>query len=147
LSVYFAYGSNMASSVIATACPRHRYLGRGRLPGFTLAFTRRSVRTGTGVVDAVVDPGGEVWGALYELADSDLEALDRKEGSGWAYARRLVRVFADDGRARDAAAYFVISKAVAPIQPSPEYARRLVEAGQERALPAAYLEELQRLIS
>ncbi len=139
---YFAYASNVSRPVMEAACPRHRYLGRARLPGHRLAFTRRSVRTGTGVADVVVDPEREVWGALYELDEEDLAALDRKEGAGWAYGRQTVRVHTEDGSAHDAVAYVVLSKSPKEIRPSPAYARRLIEAGRERALPQGYVEAL-----
>ena len=89
---YFAYGSNMAESVMAAHCPGHRYIGPADLPEHRLAFTRRSVRTLTGVADIVRADGQSVWGALYELDESDLLAIDRKEGNGSNYERMQVRV-------------------------------------------------------
>jgi gamma-glutamylcyclotransferase len=139
---YFAYGSNMSPAAIDAVSPGHRFLGRARLPGHRLAFTRRSVRTGTGVADIVADPPSVVWGVLYELADADLEPLDRKEGAGWAYARTDVQVFVDDGTRHDALAYVVISKSAVEIAPSAAYARGLLDAGRERGLPADYLAAL-----
>jgi gamma-glutamylcyclotransferase (GGCT)/AIG2-like uncharacterized protein YtfP len=137
----------MSGEVMETACPGHRYLGRARLPGHRLAFTRRSVRTGTGVADLVVDSEREVWGALYEIGRADVEALDRKEGAGWAYERRDVRVLADDGSAHDVLAYVVISKVAAEVPPSAEYARRLIGAARDRGLPEGYVEALSMLLA
>jgi gamma-glutamylcyclotransferase (GGCT)/AIG2-like uncharacterized protein YtfP len=142
VSKYFAYGSNMSEAVMRGVCPGHRFLGRARLPGHRLAFTRRSVRTGTGVVDVVGDPGRVVWGTLYEVTDSDLESLDRKEGAGWAYARVDVCVYADDGSPQDAVAYVVIAKSHEEIAPSTAYAQGLLEAGRERGLPEEYVAAL-----
>jgi gamma-glutamylcyclotransferase (GGCT)/AIG2-like uncharacterized protein YtfP len=129
----------MSAAVMGAVCPRHRFLGRARLPGHRLAFTRRSVRTGTGVADVVADPHGTVWGVLYELADEDLDSLDRKEGAGWAYAREDVRVYDDHGAPHDAVAYVVIAKSPEHIAPSAAYAQGLVEAGRERGLPEDHL--------
>ena len=139
---YFAYGSNMSAAVMSLACPGSRFLCRARLPGHGLAFTRRSVRTGSGVADIVADPARVVWGVLYELGDEDLAALDRKEGAGWAYERRGMRVHGDDGAAYKAVAYVVISKSPVHVPPSSLYLRGLVEAAGERALPDSYVEEL-----
>ena len=140
---YFAYASNMSAPVMDAACPGHRFLGPARLPSHRLAFTRRSVRTGTGVADIVDDPASAVWGVLYELAEGELGALDRKEGAGWAYERREVHVHLDDARAaRSAVAYVVMQKSALEIPPSDDYARRLVDAGRERGLPADYLAAL-----
>lgn len=140
---YFAYGSNMSAAVMGAECPRSRFLGRAHLPGHRLAFTRRSVRTGTGVADVVAAPEHTVWGALYELGPEDLGALDRKEGAGWAYERCELRVHTDDGAEHDAVAYVVITKSAEAIPPSFEYLQALTEAGRERGLPRDYLEAIE----
>lgn len=141
---YFAYGSNMAASVIGAEGLRPRVLGRARLPGHRLAFTRRSVRTGTGVADLVPDDRGTAWGVLYSLAAEDLAVLDRKEGAGWAYERTLLEVITDDGARHHAVAYTVIDRSAQPITPSPDYLRGLIEAGRERGLPEDYLAAVER---
>jgi hypothetical protein len=69
---YFAYGSNMAPEVIARLSPQHRYLGVARLTDHRPAFTRRSVKTGTGVADVVPASGQMVWGVLYKIGDDEL---------------------------------------------------------------------------
>jgi gamma-glutamylcyclotransferase len=142
---YFAYGSNMSAQAMQDACPGHRLIGRARLPGHRLAFTRRSVRTGSGVADILADPGSSVWGVLYELSDEDLDGLDEKEGAGWAYDRLKVRVFGDDGSPHDAVAYVVIEKSSEEIPPSARYARQLIDAGRERGLSEEYLDAVSRL--
>ncbi|HMH47309.1 MAG TPA: gamma-glutamylcyclotransferase family protein [Solirubrobacteraceae bacterium] len=116
---YFAYGSNMAESVMAAHCPGHRYIGLADLPEHRLAFTRRSVRTLTGVADIVRADGQSVWGALYELDESDLRAIDRKEGNGSNYERMQVRVRpAGRGPYADALTYAVIDPLDTEVQPS-----------------------------
>ena len=89
---YFAYGSNMDEGEIRAHCPSARYLGAALLQSHRLAFTRRSIRSASGVADVLAAPGQEVWGALYELDEKDLDALDAKEGRGFAYAREHKRV-------------------------------------------------------
>jgi len=140
--LYFAYGSNMSASVMAAVAPGHRFAGRARLPAHRLAFTRRSVRTGSGVADVVPDPAATVWGVLYELGAGDLGALDRKEGLGWAYGRRDVSVVDDEGSVQTAFAFVVLAKAAHEIRPSDDYLRGLVEAATERGLPPAYVASL-----
>lgn len=143
---YFAYGSNMSPVVMAAECPAHSYLGAACLTGRRLTFTRRSTRTGTGVADIVHDPGNEVWGALYELGDGDLAALDRKEGLGVAYARETVTVTTSGGELLSAETYTVIAKEPADVRPSAEYAARMLAAGAERRLPDAHMAALELLI-
>src|SRR4051812_7107992 len=87
---YFAYGANMAEGVMQAHCTGHVFAGIAELPGHRFAFTRRSIRTGTGVADVVADPASRVWGVLYEVRD--LDGLDAKEGAGWAYVHYPVTV-------------------------------------------------------
>jgi gamma-glutamylcyclotransferase (GGCT)/AIG2-like uncharacterized protein YtfP len=144
---YFAYGSNMLPAAIRAACPGHRYLGLARLPDHRLAFTRRSIRTGTGVADVVPAAGCQVWGALYELAATDFEALDRKEGAGWAYYKILVQVLPAGGLSPvEALTYTVARKEPAPVTPSTNYFRDLVAGARSRGAPAAYIEYLTGLV-
>jgi cation transport regulator ChaC len=119
-------------------------LGPARLPGYRLAFTRRSVRTGTGVADILADADGETWGVLYELDARDRDALDEKEGLGWAYVHMTVAVGTADGVVREALAYTVKQKEPAAVRPSAAYLQRLLRAAREHGFPDAYVEELER---
>jgi gamma-glutamylcyclotransferase (GGCT)/AIG2-like uncharacterized protein YtfP len=143
---YFAYASNMSAEVIDAACGANRFLAPARLPGHRLAFTRRSVLSGTGVAVVVADPGSEVWGALYELESRALERLDRKEGRGFAYRRRAVTVVAVDGTPHRAVAYSVISREPVEIRPSPSYLQGLLAGAGERSLPGEYIASLEALL-
>ncbi len=152
--LYFAYAANMSSATMSRACPEHRCLGPAELRHHRLAFTRRSVRTGTGVADVVDAPGESVWGVLYELNESSLAALDAKEGNGWAYQRTRVGVLqsarsGDGGAASErprevqALTYLVIDRAPAEVEPSREYVEQILRSGTEHGLPEAYLAALR----
>jgi gamma-glutamylcyclotransferase (GGCT)/AIG2-like uncharacterized protein YtfP len=79
-------------------------------------------------------PGESVWGALYEMADGELDLLDRKEGEGFAYRRRAVEV-EHRGEPLAAVAYEVIEKEPEEVAPTPEYLELLRAAARERGLP------------
>jgi gamma-glutamylcyclotransferase (GGCT)/AIG2-like uncharacterized protein YtfP len=145
-ALYFAYGRNMGTRTMALACPGHRCLGAAELRDHRLAFTRRSLRTGTGVADILAAPGASVWGALYELGDAHLVAIDEKEGNGWAYERRPVRVIAGDSEL-EAFAYAVIAPDAEHVQPSREYLQALVEGARERGLPSDYVAALGAVVA
>lgn len=141
---YFAYASNMAPEVIARLCPRHRNLGVARLADHRLAFTRRSVKTGTGVADILPAPGETVWGVLYTIDDDELAWIDRKEGYDWAYTRVQLPVRLEAGGQEHAAIiYTVRSKEEAEIPPSREYLGRVIAAAHARGLPGSYIERLE----
>jgi cation transport regulator ChaC len=142
---YFAYGSNLASRVIEAWAPAARYLGPARLDGFRLAFLRRSARWRAGAADVIPAHGHAVWGALYAVSPTELEALDRKEfvaGSG--YRRRDVEVELDGARVA-AAAYEVVDKARDELTPRLDYLALMLEGARERGLPEAWIAELEGL--
>jgi gamma-glutamylcyclotransferase (GGCT)/AIG2-like uncharacterized protein YtfP len=140
---YFAYASNMAPAVIMRLCPQHRYLGVARLADHRLAFTRRSVRTRTGVADIVQAPGETVWGVLYEIDDNGLAAIDRKEGHDWAYTRVTLPVRLEaGGPERTAVTYTVRFKEPAQVPPAREYLDLVIAAARERGLPGPYIERI-----
>jgi gamma-glutamylcyclotransferase (GGCT)/AIG2-like uncharacterized protein YtfP len=141
LTLYFAYGSNLAASEMERSCPGHRFLGPARLDGHRFELRRRSRRWGGGAADLVAAPGECVWGALYELPAGALEGLDRKEGAGFAY--RMVEVEVDlAGELRTAVAYEVQRKEPDEVPPTADYARLLLAGARERRLPPAYVAAL-----
>jgi gamma-glutamylcyclotransferase len=143
---YFAYGSNMSQTVMGANCRGHRFLGVARLADHRLMFNRRSIRTGTGVADVVPAKGTSVWGALYELDDEDLPAIDRKEGYDWAYTREPLAVqLCDDGSEHLGLTYTVRAKERAEVCPSREYLSGLINAARELRLPEDYLQFLDGL--
>jgi gamma-glutamylcyclotransferase len=145
---YFAYASNMDSRVMQQHCPGHRFQGIAYLEAHRLSFTRRSVRTGGGVADVVKSAGDHVWGVLYELEESDLRCLDHKEGNGIAYQRQLYPVCRQEGRGSlEAVVYTVIERESMEVPPTRLYARGLLQAASDRALPDAYIEWLTDLVA
>jgi gamma-glutamylcyclotransferase len=143
-SLYFAYGSNMDAERMRAHCPTSRRVDFACLHGHRLAFTRRSVVSGTGVADVVAASRGVVWGVLYEVGDGDLEALDRKEGNGWAYAREQKSVtLAADRSVQSATVYTVLAKEPSEVQPSREYLERLIAAAEAHGLPGEYIATLR----
>jgi gamma-glutamylcyclotransferase len=137
----FAYGSNLAAAEIGDWCPEARFAGVARLPDHRLALNRRSIRWGGGAADIVPASGEEVWGALYEIPDGALDALDAKEGQGWAYRRVEVDV-ERAGRRIPATAYEVVEKEPEEVPATTEYAALLVQAARERGLPDHYVRRL-----
>jgi len=111
---YFAYGSNLLEGEMARICPGNTFQFRGPagLRGYRLAFTRRSKRSHGGVADVVPAEGDSVWGALYDIGQPCLAALDRKEGYPTAYLRRsvMVQVDADEEAATVPAFTYVVAE-------------------------------------
>jgi hypothetical protein len=139
---YLAYGANMAEGVMQAHCPRYAVAGIAELPGHRFAFTRRSIRTGTGVADVVAHAESSVWGVLYEV--QDLHGLDGKEGAGWAYVHYRVTVRVGDD-AREAMTYQVREPEPAEVRPGSDYIAAILAAARTRGLPAEYIKEIAEL--
>jgi gamma-glutamylcyclotransferase (GGCT)/AIG2-like uncharacterized protein YtfP len=136
----------MAEEVISAWVPEHRFIGPARLDGFRLLFLRRSIRWKAGAADVVPDEGAATWGALYELSQDDLDALDTKEYAANAgYQRREVTVETQDGTRHTATTYEVVNKEPRELAPRPEYLELLIKGATERGLPGDWMSVLKEL--
>jgi cation transport regulator ChaC len=138
----FAYGSLMSLAELRTTCPGAEPLGRARLSGYRLAFTRLSRRWGAGVADVVADDGAEVWGVLHRVPAAEMPALRAREGAGvGAYREVAVRV-EHAGGLTAAVTFAVVRKEPGPIPPRRDYLDLMVAAAREHRLPARYVSAL-----
>src|SRR5271156_6007713 len=100
MPLYFAYGANMDVEDMAWRCPRSRPLGVARLMRHRLAIMRE------GWLTATRDARGRVHGVLWDLALTDVSALDRFEQLGdGLYVKTTQAVIAGSGPKR-ALVYF-----------------------------------------
>lgn len=113
MTLYFAYGSNLNATQMATRCPDAHLLGVGQLPGYRLAFAGQSVTWGGGVATVIQDSQHSVNGLIWRITPQDLATLDRCEGHPWAYQRQRLSVNLK-GRRRQVQVY---------VKPEPELTR------------------------
>ena len=140
-TLYFAYGSNMASSQLAAWGTEHRALGPAELADHRIAFLRRSIRWQAGAADIIPAPGQSVWGVLWELPFGPGE-LDAKEAAGDAYRRRPVTV-RRGGSTVTAMAYEVIDKERREVPPRREYLELMLAGAREHGLPETWLSRIE----
>jgi len=134
---YFAYGSNMENSQMLRRCPRFKILGKAKLYGFKLDFTKESSLWEGGVADIIKDLNNYVWGLLYELTEQDLDSLDIYEACPTYYKRKKISV-EYKSRNVEATAYEVVSKE-SFIPPSREYMNVIIKAAIENYFPKEYI--------
>ncbi|PXW66738.1 gamma-glutamylcyclotransferase family protein [Methylobacterium sp. B4] len=135
MPLYFAYGANMDAAAMAQRCPASRLIGRGRLPRHRFVIMRE------GWASAVRAPGSTVWGVLWELALSDVPALDRYEGvAGGLYVKAYQPIVAEGGTKR---ALIYLGRSPSGGLPRPGYLEAVLAAGQAAQLPGAYLQEIR----
>ncbi len=132
---YFAYGSNMASTVMLERCPGAVPLGAARLDDHRLVFRLPSRRWGGHAADITPEEGLSVWGVLWEVTPDHLEILDGFEARYDRY-----RISATNGVPVDALTYRVKPEHVsADGAPDPRYLDHLTKGATEHALPAEYI--------
>lgn len=141
---YFAFASNMSSEEFGAWCPGAEFIAVAKLAGYRLDFTRYSEKRQGGVADVVASEGDEVWGALYELPEDELPALDRKESAPSVYGHEDVDVVTTPGERVRAMTYMVVDKAPTEA-PGRAYLELILKGARERELPADYLSALERI--
>jgi len=149
--LYFAYGSNMDWAQMKARCPSVVFAGIARLADHRLAFTRKSVKRGCGVADVVRETGSSVWGAVFQLSELDVGALDKSEGyrpgrdknSYWR-RERMVFLNGDENRPVTAQTYFADPQPNPPL-PNEAYKALFLAGARYWHLPADYIAELEAI--
>ena len=137
MPLYFAYGSNMDAGAMARRCPRSKALGLARLERHRLALMRE------GWLTAVRAPSSAVHGVLWDLALSDIPALDRYENLAQGlYAKLTQPVIAERGP-KQAIVYFGVNSG--PGVPRAAYIAEVLAAARSWPLSAEGVEALERL--
>jgi gamma-glutamylcyclotransferase (GGCT)/AIG2-like uncharacterized protein YtfP len=135
MPLYFAYGSNMDRDAMATRCPGSKAVGLGRLP------RHRFLITTDGYASVVRDPRRTVHGVVWDLALSDIPALDRYESLSTGLYTKIGQPVVMDGGAKRALVY--IGRSTRPGKPKPGYLEGVLAAARGWNLPKDYLYELE----
>ena len=139
--LYYAYASNMDPQTFRRRCPGAKPLGRARLPGYRLAFSRYSRQRRGGSADVVKDASSTVWGVLYEVDEACLASMDRVESVPTAYRRERVTVFDDAGQPQEAITY--VANPTGEFLPSRSYLEVILRGARAYALPVEYIAALE----
>lgn len=115
---YFAYGSNLNRKQMAERCPNSKPKFTTTLPHHKLIFAGRSRKWGGGTASIKPFRGEKVAGAVYEVSDRDLRALDQAEGPDYSRVNKIV--FTDTGERIEVVTY-VKREQSEETPPSPEY--------------------------
>ena len=137
MSLYFAYGSNMDAGAMARRCPRSKALGLARLERHRLALMRE------GWLTAVRAPTSAVHGVLWDLALSDIPALDRYEGVAQGLYVKLTQAVIAERGPKQAIIYFGVNSG--PGVPRAAYIAEVLAAARSWPLSAEGVEALERL--
>jgi cation transport regulator ChaC len=148
---YFAYGSNLTHAQLSKRCPSAHVVCRALLPNYRLAFTRFVESRSGGVADVVTSPGSEVWGVVYQIADTEVADLDRAEGYRAGRDTNVYDRVHDtverEGRADDTipVELYVVEKKENHHRPAESYKALIVNGAREQGLPLRYIEQLEQI--
>ena len=137
MPLYFAFGSNMSADAMARRCPRSKALGLARLERHRLCVMRE------GWLTVARDPRAAVHGVLWDLALSDVPALDRYEGLLKGLYGKLTQPVITQRGPRQAIVYFGANGG--PGTPRPDYIAEVLAAARAWPLPAEAIAALERL--
>jgi hypothetical protein len=127
----------MDVDAVARRCPRSEELGLARLERHRLAVMRE------GWLTAIRNPSSAVHGVLWDLALSDIPALDRHESlSQGLYVKLMQAVIAERGPKR---AIVYIGANSGPGAARPAYIAEVLAAARSWPLPEEGVEALERL--
>lgn len=136
MPLYFAYGSNMDLSALRTRCPKARPRGPACLP------RHRFVIMANGWASVVRDPRASMHGLLFDLALSDVPALDRYEDvARGLYVKAYLALRRAEGAACRALVYLGTEPRLGGTPPA-GYMEAIVAAAEANGLPPAYVAEL-----
>lgn len=136
--LYFAYGSNMDTKAMQALCPKSRALGLARLAKHRLFVMEE------GYASVRADARAIVHGVLYDLAFSDVPALDRYEEVSRGLYRKVTQPVLRTGAAPVRALIYV-GRSQMEAAPRPDYWRTILDAARDWALPRAYISQLEAL--
>ena len=141
MPLYFAYGSNMDVGAMQSRCPEARVIGSARLAKHRFILMGRS-----GYATVRRDLTSTVHGVLFDLALSDIPALDRYEDVAHGLYRKAIQpVIPGAGASRQALIYLGTDETDGGIPPD-DYMEGIVAAARAATLPVAYVAGLEALV-
>lgn len=133
--LYFAYGSNLDPGQMDWRCPDASGVAAARLDDWAWRIGARGYAT--------VSPaaGHQVWGALWNISDTDLISLDRYEGvAGGLYRRETLTVMVGETRVE---AFIYIENHDDVGVPEHQYISGILAGARYFELPEHWLTELE----
>ena len=142
-TLYFAYGSNLNIEQMLARCPGAIPIATAVLHDYRLTY--RGASRNYGVANIEPAEGHEVLGALYEIDERDLAALDRYEGYPTLYYRDDITVVAKGEEVNGdtkAFAYFMDPAKYRPSAPATTYFHTIWKGYNDWSLPTRRLEQV-----
>jgi hypothetical protein len=139
--LYAAYGSNMDPAQMAERCPHSPQAGTGWLDGWRLTFGGEDIGWEGALATVVEEQDARVFVVLYEVPETDEQALDRWDGATLGYYSKLrVRVTTLEG---DVLAWLYVLNDYEGGLPAARYVGIMADAAEAAGAPADYVAGLR----
>ncbi len=141
--LHFGYGSNLQMSFLKDLLPSAEFRMKAYIPNYEIQFNFWSQTQKAGISNIMDAPGKMVHGALFDVPEEELKALDIKEDVYIGdYVRRTFVVMGEDGNWYDADLYQVIDPK-GPFKPSQNYVKGMLVGAKELNLDPSYLKSIE----
>lgn len=134
----------MAIERLRVRVPSAQFVCCARLRGHILKFHKPSKRDGSGKCDAAPsdDDNDHVYGAVFSILESELELLDKFEGQGFGYDRKVVSLLTDEFGSIEAQTYLA-TRFDSSLRPLDWYKEHVVRGARAIGLPQSYIASLE----
>lgn len=140
---HFGYGSNLSIQFVKEKLiPNAKFVMKGYLPNFEVQFPFWSEDAQGGYSGIMEAPGELVQGALYEVTQQELLALDYMDVYKGLYRRQTYLVLGEDGKFHKADLYRVIDPQ-GPFPPSRAYVEIMLTGARDLGLDADYIARIE----
>lgn len=137
---FFAYGSLMKQNEMKRECPGSRFLYSAKLKDYKFVYDGYSSKWCGPVANIVELPENVVMGALYQVPEREIEALDRREGCPCVYQKKEVEVESEQGAAYEAIVYY--RKGEKEGEPQDKYKQLVIEGARDCGLDEDYIQRV-----
>jgi len=133
---HFSYDSNLNHKQMNCRCPDNKFIKRVYLDNYKCVYDGHSNNWEDAVANVLKSTDSIVWGGLYEISESDLANLDRREGYPDSYDRKELKIEDNHGNTYKAITYFRIGEKIGI--PSDKYKKIIIDGVKDCNLSDNY---------
>ena len=137
--LYFAYGSNMNFCQMKERCPKSQFICKAYLEGYKLVFDGFSQSWNGPVANVIESSEHNVEGGLFNITESDLKTLERKEGYPRTYDKKELWIKDEKGNNFLALVYLRTGEELG--QPPQNYLDTILKGSADCHLSESYINE------
>ncbi|MDX1469038.1 MAG: gamma-glutamylcyclotransferase family protein [Acidimicrobiia bacterium] len=141
--LYFAYTSLMKPDLMVAVAPGAEFRFTAHYPETKLEFAANG--SSEAVPTLTRDPGHTVWGAVFEIPESEVGALidaENAEGRVEGFDQKAVD---REGNKHDCLTFVASSQPSRDLRPNPEYLDAMISGARHWQLPAGWIMGLEDL--